>query len=265
MKIQYQLITCVLLAYCSTTIAKDNAQSQLNWQQGETIWHGACFLPEQSPACYTVYLSENADQLVVIQDFHSSGKKLTDPYTVINNQVAQQDVPQRYNYMDGRYLAWYENGQKALDYTFEKGKKQGAWIAWYQSGQKYFERHFKDDLEHGTDIEWYPNGQQKYLRTYENDKKHGLWGMWYENGKPEHQGYYQNNYQHGLIQGWHVNGRKQYEGYYKEGLKQGVWTSWYDNGQKESEGKYLNHRQVGTWTYWEPQGNIIQKINYDSE
>ena len=59
---------------------------------------------------------------------------------------------------DGKYTAWYENGDIAKQGLFSKGKANGKFILYY------------------------PGKKQKAEENYILGKKHGAWKYWYING-----------------------------------------------------------------------------------
>ena len=60
----------------------------------------------------------------------------------------------------GRYIDWYENGQRKIDGIAKNGKKEGFWKEWYPNGQKREEGEWKEGKAHGIFEEWYPTGKK---------------------------------------------------------------------------------------------------------
>ena len=46
--------------------------------------------------------------------------------------------------MDGLWVQWHENGQKAIEKNFKNGKLDGLLVNWHENGQKAYEANFKD-------------------------------------------------------------------------------------------------------------------------
>jgi len=77
---------------------------------------------------------------------------------------------------EGKWIGWYENGQKKEEGTYKDGKEDGLWTGWYNNGQKELEGTFKDGKPDGLSTLWYKNGQKKQEGT-ENE-----WTYWNEDG-----------------------------------------------------------------------------------
>ncbi len=60
---------------------------------------------------------------------------------------------------NGKWTAWYENGQMALEGSYQEDKKNGKWTAWYKNGQMASEGSYQEDKKNGKWTEWYENGQ----------------------------------------------------------------------------------------------------------
>ena len=108
-------------------------------------------------------------------------------------------------------------GTKVKLGRMKNGKKDGKWIDWYENGQKKKEVSWKDGNYDGKRTEWYENGQKKYQGTYKDDKQNGLSTDWYENGQKKYEGTSKDGKQDGLFTLWFENGQKVREETYKEG------------------------------------------------
>jgi antitoxin component YwqK of YwqJK toxin-antitoxin module len=95
----------------------------------------------------------------------------------------------------GKWILWYESGNKMDEGEYEEGKREGKWIEWYKSGNKMKEGEYKEG------------------------RKEGKWILWYESGNKMKEG----EYKEGKWIEWHANGNKYEEGEYKEGeYKEGI-------------------------------------------
>ena len=43
---------------------------------------------------------------------------------------------------DGKWVYWYDNGQKKEEKNYINGKKDGKWESWYNDGTKKEERYY---------------------------------------------------------------------------------------------------------------------------
>ena len=64
----------------------------------------------------------------------------------------------------GKWINYYDNGNKWNTAVYEKGKLNGAWIYWYKNGKKW------------------------HQLTYEEGNVIGKWCLWDESGKLEQSG-----------------------------------------------------------------------------
>lgn len=88
------------------------------------------------------------------------------------------------NYLrDGKYLMWYENGQKKAETTFKAEKPEGLYTAWYDNGRKMEEGTYKDGLPEGPVTMWYENGQKKLEGTFRGGKENGHFTYYQEDGR----------------------------------------------------------------------------------
>ena len=50
------------------------------------------------------------------------------------------------NYRSGKWIWWYNNGNKSKLVTFKDGKIDGIWTTWKYDGEKELERFYKNGL-----------------------------------------------------------------------------------------------------------------------
>ena len=109
------------------------------------------------------------------------------------------------NNYTGKYMEWYDDGNKKCEGEYKDGKKEGKWTGWYENededgnGNKMYEWEYKDGKKEGKHLGWYERGNKKYEGEYKDGKLEGKWIGWWENGN------------------------KEFEGEYKDGEKVGKW------------------------------------------
>ncbi len=151
----------------------------------------------------------------------------------INNLMCYEGKP-----YSGSGIAYYGNGQKKHQETFNHGLGHGTWCYWYEDGKKAQEIRYLDNQFDGIETEWFENGQKKMEVTWSAGVLHGLWISWYQNGQ------------------------KEGEVVYHKGKKNECETLWYENGQVYSKGKWRNGEQEGEWTLWNANGQKKWQGNY---
>ena len=80
----------------------------------------------------------------------------------------------RFGERHGQWLAFYENGVKWSECTYDKGKRNGASMVYFPDGKLYYSGWFKNDLR---DSLWYfydEKGKEVDRRAYKNDVETGL-------------------------------------------------------------------------------------------
>ncbi len=68
---------------------------------------------------------------------------------------------------------------------FKDGKayfKDGKWIQWYENGQKKSESVIVNNKANGKQKAWHENGQIESVGIFKDNKKEGKWSYWDENG-----------------------------------------------------------------------------------
>jgi antitoxin component YwqK of YwqJK toxin-antitoxin module len=85
--------------------------------------------------------------------------------------------------LNGRIIAYFENGDTASIGEYANGVKNGVTRKWYGGGQLKFEGNYADGIYDGTVAEWYPDGRPYSLFNYEAGKEVGRQQAWQENGK----------------------------------------------------------------------------------
>ena len=82
----------------------------------------------------------------------------------------------------GKYVIYYESGQKRYEGNFVSGKMEGKQIKWHENGQMSYEANFKYGKQNGPYIFWYENGQKSYEANYVKGKEHGIVTSWDREG-----------------------------------------------------------------------------------
>lgn len=59
----------------------------------------------------------------------------------------------------GKYIIWFDNGQKKFEWNFNQGIRDGKCERWWENGQKKREDYYLKGKLHGKLIEWNPIGE----------------------------------------------------------------------------------------------------------
>lgn len=83
----------------------------------------------------------------------------------------------------GTWKKFYPNGRITEQRLFENGLKVGKYVAWWSNGKKQLEYQFKDGEYEGTCREWNEKGLLLKQMNYVKGHEVGAQKWWYENGK----------------------------------------------------------------------------------
>ena len=85
---------------------------------------------------------------------------------------------------EGKFIRWWENGQKHQERYYKNGKLNGKDSAWWSDGRKIYEKNYKNGILNGLSTEWYENESQKSAEgEYIDGKANGKWAFWFPNGQ----------------------------------------------------------------------------------
>jgi len=70
----------------------------------------------------------------------------------------------------GKYVSYYENGQKRGEKNYKNGELDGLHTKWYENGKKEFEGNWKGYKRVGLWICWNEEGNVTKTETYKNDE-----------------------------------------------------------------------------------------------
>ena len=70
----------------------------------------------------------------------------------------------------GKYVIYYENGQKRYEGNFVTGKMEGKQIKWHENGQKSYEANYEKGKEHGIVTSWDREGNITKTEILEHGK-----------------------------------------------------------------------------------------------
>ena len=96
-----------------------------------------------------------------------------------NGRMYEPDHEEPYT---GKYVIYYESGQKRYEGNFVSGKMEGKQIKWHENGQMSYEANFKYGKQQGPYIFWYENGQKSYEANYKKGKEDGIVTSWDREG-----------------------------------------------------------------------------------
>ena len=85
---------------------------------------------------------------------------------------------------EGKFIRWWENGQKHQEKHYKNGKLDGKSSGWWSDGRKYYIKNYKNDVLNGLSTQWYETVSQKQGEgEYIDGKANGKWTFWFPNGQ----------------------------------------------------------------------------------
>lgn len=156
--------TLEILSYSIDEWATDNAP----WKVGEKIIEEEkCY---DGKWCYREFLGITKSGQIVVQQFYRSrsAPKLTDPFLVNLLQAAEMPFNSELfmTGIDGKFVAWYSNGQKMNEWVNINGQPDGLMAAWHENGKKMAEHHYKAGNPVGVWRNWHKSGNLAYQTDY---------------------------------------------------------------------------------------------------
>ena len=104
------------------------------------------------------------------------GKEYVFDYFKTPYQAKMRDLSSD-NYT-GKWIEWYDNGNKKEGGEFKDGEKEGKWTGWYNDGTVRYEGEFKDGKAEGKWSGWYSGNNKWYEGEFKDGKEEGKWIEW---------------------------------------------------------------------------------------
>jgi TonB family protein len=94
---------------------------------------------------------------------------------------------------DGRFVYWYENGNKQMDCVYRDNQLDGLLQEWYESGRRESYQEFSKGVLNGDYKSWREDGSLKLKARYHNGQKHGNFQSFYPGGQMVRDDYFEND------------------------------------------------------------------------
>jgi antitoxin component YwqK of YwqJK toxin-antitoxin module len=109
-------------------------------------------------------------------------------------KVVEQKYPdgspqlERYFKEDGqkkelvKEVLYWPNKTKKIEGGYQDSLRDGRWTAWFENGNKWSEGNYIKGVEDGLKNVWYESGKLFYSGQFKNGKKIGIWKIYDEKG-----------------------------------------------------------------------------------
>jgi len=164
-----------------------------------------------------LYLYHNYDKITLLEETHyennlRQGKSVR---YFESGQPAQETFFDK-DLLHGTDTILRENGTIVISQEWKHGMLDGKWLEYYETGEKEAEGTFKNG--NGTLIRWYKNGAISEITPYKKSQLHGTSITWYQNGKKSSETHLKNGVAHGELIEWDENGNVTRDEFYKNGV-----------------------------------------------
>lgn len=122
------------------------------------------------------------------------------------------------NQTDYKVLTYYQNGNKAREYSVSKGVFHGTYTEYHSNGQVAEVTEYVYDRAEGKNLEYYENGTVKDEKNYQNNYYDGQHKTWYSNGKLKSIVTYISGEAHGPALYYDINGKLKHRKIYYSDL-----------------------------------------------
>ena len=157
----------------------------------------------------------------------------------------------------GRWMSWYENGNKSYEASWIEGQLSGPARAWHDNASRSAEYSFRDGEKDGLEVNWYREGGEQYrMEAFVMGRKDGLETRWYRNGNKQEETHWKAGRRHGEQSRWHPHGSIFEERNYSQGKRHGPWQRWHANGSHAAAGAHEHGRPSGEWLRWNENGEL---------
>jgi antitoxin component YwqK of YwqJK toxin-antitoxin module len=179
-------------------------------------------------------------------------------FTFAFGAIAQNS--ERLNYTDQKGLKqgfWRktnELGQVKYEGSFKDGKPIGHFTYFYSGGQKKAETNYANNGAIARTILYHELGEKKAEGNYLNEKKDSIWNFYDEKGRLTSTENYQENKRHGKSLIYYPSGKKFEESEWVNDVKSGLNLQFYENEKKKEEGVLKDGRYEGKVTRYHENG-----------
>ncbi len=156
----------------------------------------------------------------------------------------------------------YKNNIIKEEYTIRFDKKHGKYIGYWDNGTKCMEYNFIDGKKHGLCYQYHQNEMLHKKCFFKNNMIEGFYKEWDQNGKLIKECFYVNNLCQGLCKDW-TNGYS--ECYYIDDFIEGKDYIWYENGQLRSITNYKKSKIFGPFINFHENGMICSMGSYNEK
>lgn len=80
-------------------------------------------------------------------------------------------------------IIYWPSEKKKIEGSYKNEQRDGKWTAWFENGNKWSEGSYVNGIDDGEKTVWYENGQIFYNGQFKMGNKVGVWKIYDETGK----------------------------------------------------------------------------------
>lgn len=170
-------------------------------------------------------------------------------------RVSRQDPNQR----EGRYEAYYDNGNMLEEAEYVDGVPDGERKMYFENGQLMIVEHYEKGVYEGEYLGYNNDGSLAVRGQYTDNVMSGVWRKYYKTPKDrvKEEVTFVNNEEDGPFKEYHPNGKVSAEGYYSGGFMDGDITMYDESGKVLRKLMYQNGRQIGKQEFGQPEKSPV--------
>jgi antitoxin component YwqK of YwqJK toxin-antitoxin module len=138
-------------------------------------------------------------EMVIADDIQmdnvDSNSKIIRCFRTIDRAFYYRQMPRDYT---GKWIEWYESGQKKSEMEYLQGRKHGKCYRWYFNGCLNLDCEYHMNIHIGQYTEYWPNNNLKLNGQYKKGIKEGLWTSYFSDGRVKEHGRFDNGKNDGL-------------------------------------------------------------------
>ena len=158
---------------------------------------------------------------------------------------------------DGRYTAYFENGNQQADLKFEDGFIVDGAI-WHENANVFIQYEMEPESESVKRTTYSEDGVKRWENVLEpGNRLPREFTHWFENETPK------SKVTPDEIIAWYPNGVKKETAEFSNGNQHGRVAKWYENGQLAGESIYVDNKLHGDYREWDEDGTLVTSKAYD--
>jgi len=183
--------------------------------------------------------------------------------------------------LQGNYIRFYSNGNKAMEGNFKEGERDGVFAEYYDNGKLSCKKHYQDGRLQGrvevfdkvgkplqtggfknnrlTDSvkSFFPSGRVQIAGSFVNGKPDGTVKEYFPNGKIKKEMAYKNSKPNGFAKTYYENGVLESEANYADGFITQYFKSYYQNAEKELVYLLPEKNKPGDFMFYDSLGHLL--------